>query len=112
MFCLDRSLRAFGTAGFESTLKQELAQYAAELPLQRGLAYSDHVADEPLTVLLISQSGTERSICVRVGLFYQGLLAGCSCADDPTPANTVNEYCEVELLIDRATADTTVSLLP
>ena len=50
-------------------------------------------------------------IRVKAGIFYTGIIAGCSCADDPTPIDELNEYCVVQLDIDLATADTTVTLL-
>jgi hypothetical protein len=50
-------------------------------------------------------------IRVKAGIFYTGVIAGCSCADDPTPINEQNEYCVVQFDIDRATADASVTLL-
>ncbi|HLP97258.1 MAG TPA: hypothetical protein VK149_02315 [Sideroxyarcus sp.] len=110
-FRLPASLRAFGTADFESTLQQELAQHASALPLQQGLTQSNQVVDGPISVLVRSVSATDGGITVKVGIFYQGVLGGCSCAGDPTPASENSEYCEVQLLIDRSTADVAVSLL-
>ena len=43
---------------------------------------------------------------------YSGIIAGCSCADNPTPVSELNEYCEVQLEIDKKTAETKVALLP
>jgi hypothetical protein len=48
---------------------------------------------------------------VKAGIFYTGVIAGCSCADDPTPVDELNEYCVVQFDIDRMTAETTVRLL-
>jgi hypothetical protein len=110
-FRLPDSLRAFGAPGFESVLQQELTQHASELPLQQGLAHSNYVLDGPISVMVHSVSTTGGAIAVRVGIFYQGVLGGCSCEGDPTPASESNEYCEAQLLIDRATADVTVSLV-
>jgi len=50
-------------------------------------------------------------IRVKAGIFYTGVIAGCSCADDPTPIDEQNEYCVVQFDIDRTTADATVTLL-
>lgn len=110
-FRLPDTLRAFGAPGFESALQQELAQHASELPLQQGLVHSNYVADGPISVMVRSVSATDGEITVKVGIFYQGVLGGCSCAGDPTSASENNEYCEVRLLIDRATADVAVSLV-
>jgi len=48
---------------------------------------------------------------VKAGLLYAGIIAGCSCADDPTPIDEVTEYCVVRFDIDKATAETKVTLL-
>lgn len=102
---LDRSLQAWGSPDFEAVLKQEIAQLGVEyLPLQQGLASSSSVVDAPLTVLIHSVSETESAICIRAGIFYQGITGGCSCADDPTPPSENNEYCEVRLEIDKLSA--------
>ena len=61
--------------------------------------------------MLLSVSDDEGFIRVKAGIFYKGIIAGCSCADDPTPAGENNEYCEVQLDIDKTTANTTVELL-
>lgn len=109
---LEKTLLAWGTPDFELVLKREVAQLgAAVLPLQQGLSNSSAVADGPLAVVVKNVVGTERFIRTRLGLLYQGVIGGCSCADDPTPDNAINEYCEVRLDIDRATAGATVVLI-
>ena len=57
-------------------------------------------------------SDAQSVIRVTVGIFYTGIIAGCSCADDPTPVEENTEYCEVQLEIDKKTAETTIALLP
>ena len=51
-------------------------------------------------------------IRVKAGIFYTGIISGCSCADDPTPTAEQNEYCVMEFCIDKQSAQTTVALLP
>ena len=111
VFQLDRVLRVWGTPDFESILKQELAQSADHLPLQQGLLHGNYVTDDPITVAINSVAETEDSICIKAGIFYQGVTSGCSCADDPTPASESNEYCELQLEIDKQSASTVVSLI-
>ena len=112
MIRLDKALNAWGTPAFETVLKQEIAQLgAAGLPLQQGLTSGNYVADAPLSVTLNRVEATDMTIRVRAGIFYQGVLSGCSCGGDPTTANESAEYCEVQLDIDKATAATTVALL-
>lgn len=112
MIKLDNTLRAWGTPGFESALKQEIAQLGANvLPLQQALSNSSSVIDEPVTVVIIDVVESEGAIRVKAGIFYRGEIGGCSCADDPTPDNKLNEYCEVQLDIDKFTAATRVELV-
>ena len=111
MLKLDKSLAAWGTAAFKAILQQELAQSGApHLPLQQGLSTGNYVSDAPLTVLINRVTETAATIQVSAGIFYQGIIAGCSCADDPTPVSEINEYCEVRLEIDKASANTVVTL--
>ncbi len=112
MIKLDKSLRAWGTPGFEAIFKQELAQQAGQLPLQQGLSAGNYVvAEAPVTVAIISVVELENVIRVKAGIFYRSVMAGCSCADDPTPISENNEYCEVQMDIDKASAGTTIALI-
>lgn len=112
MIQLDKALIAWGTPDFKAVLKQEIAQLDADqLPLQQGLSTGNYVTADPITVMITSVAETENIIRVRAGIFYQGMLGGCSCADDPTPTSESNEYCEVQLDIDKATAATAVALV-
>lgn len=109
---LDKALSAWGTPAFAATLKQEIEQLGADqLPLQQGLSTSNYVAPEPITVAIISITEMEEVIRVKAGIFYKGVIGGCSCADDPTPTSEINEYCEAQLDIDKATAATAVALV-
>jgi hypothetical protein len=111
MLRLDKALRAWGTADFEAVFKQELAQNADQLPLQQGLVQSSSVADAPISVLVYRVHEQGDSICIKAGIFYQGMVGGCSCADDPTPDSENTEFCILLLEIDKATALATVRLL-
>lgn len=112
MIRFDKALCAWGTPGFETVLKQELAQLGADqLPLQKGLSGSNYVADAPITVMILNVAELENIIRIKAGIFYQGVLGGCSCAGDPTVASESNEYCEVQMDIDKVTAATTVALV-
>lgn len=112
MIRLDRSLRAWGTPEFAAVLKQEVAQLGADgLPLQQGMRIGSHVTDDPVTVVINGVAETERTIRVRAGLFFQSVIAGCSCEGDPTPLSENTEYCEVQLDIDKASAATAIALV-
>jgi hypothetical protein len=110
---LDRALAAWGTPGFAEVLIQELARLGADrLPLQQGLSTGNYVADEPITVVINRISGKDDVIRVTVGIFFKGVIGGCSCTDDPTPASDINEYCELQLEIAGTGTATAVVLEP
>lgn len=112
MIRLDKTLCAWGRPGFLDILKQEIAQLGADhLHLQQGLSSGNYVTAAPITVMINSAAELENVIRVKAGIFYQGVIGGCSCADDPTTTSESNEYCEVQLDIDKTSAATTVVLL-
>lgn len=112
MIRLPNSLNAWGTAEFSNVLKCEVEQLdGAELPLQQALSVSSHVTDRPFQAMILGASEEAGTLRVKAGIFYTGVIAGCSCADDPTPIDEQNEYCMVQLAIDRTTAAVTVTLL-
>ena len=120
---LSESLKAWGSDGFKDALKNEMAQLNVEqLPLaadhpalqaalQQGLKYSSHAVYDAPGVVILSVTEYDDHIRVKAGVFYSGIISGCSCADDPTPTDMVPEYCELQLDINKATANTSVFLL-
>ena len=112
MIKLIRSLEAWGTSDFENTLQKEIKKIKKEqLPLQESLAQSSHVSDSDISVLILNVSETVTDIRVKTGIYYAGVIAGSCCADDPTPIDEQNEYCEVQFNINKLSAETTVALL-
>jgi hypothetical protein len=108
---LPESVSAWDTADFPATLKRELARHAAELPLQQALSGTSAVANEAITVVLLDARADATSIHAKVGIFFSGILSGCSCADDPTPIESQTEYCELMIEIERATTDAVVRIV-
>lgn len=109
---LPKSLQAWNTPEFEDVLKREIEQLdAGTLPLQQGLSSSSHVTDRPFQVMILGVREEAGLIRAKAGIFYTGVIAGCSCADDPTPMDEQAEYCVLLFDIDRVTAETTVTLL-
>jgi len=112
MVKLTQSLKAWGSPVFNEVVKQELEQLGASaLPLQQGLSQSSVVSNSPYQVMIIDVAEDEHELRVKAGVFYRGIIAGCSCADDPTPVDEQTEYCVVQCLINRETAEVTVALL-
>lgn len=112
MITLTDSLKAWNTADFNQRFKSEVEHLPAiELPLQQGLSQTSYVSDEPFSVMVLSTSDDPSSIHVKAGAFYSGIIAGCSCEDDPTPMNTITEHCEMQFDIDKRNGNTSVTLL-
>lgn len=110
--CFERALATWPGADFGATLRAEILALDPDcLPLQEALELSSHVAPGPLGVTMLSVSHDEDFIKAKVGISYSGIIAGCSCADDPTPLSEIAEYCEVLFHIDRRTARTTLFLV-
>ncbi len=109
---LPDSLAAWGTSEFEGILKRELGRLTAEvLPLQAALTHGSYASDKVSGVILLSTSESADAVIIKAGLHFTGVIAGCSCADDPTPNNETVEYCEVRIEIDRQSAGATITLL-
>ncbi len=112
MVQLTTALNAWGTPAFETILKHEIEQMDVELlPLQQGLAQSSYTSGANRSVMILSMSAEAGVIRAKAGIFYTGIIPGCSCADDPAPMSELAEYCEVQFDIDKITAETTVTLL-
>ncbi len=112
MFYLPLSLQAWNTASFKAVLKQEIcALDSTLLPLQQGLQNSSYAISDKLSMIILDVKHDDTRIRVKAGLLYNGIIAGCSCTDDPTPTDETNEYCDVEFCINKLTAKTTVSLI-
>ncbi|MDP2833031.1 MAG: hypothetical protein Q8Q28_07015 [Pseudomonadota bacterium] len=112
MIRLSKALAAWQIPAFKAVLKAEIEHLDANLlPLQEGLSQSSHANADKLSAMILSVVDEPDYLRVKAGLFYTGTIAGCSCADDPTPVNEINEYCEVRFDIDKKTAETTVTLL-
>jgi len=109
---LGRSLDAWNTPEFRNVFKQEVGQLGVtSLPLQQGLSRSSHVSGDSYEVVVLNVVEEPQHILVKAGIFYQGIIAGCSCADDPTPIDEQTEYCEVLIDIDKNTAEAVIKLL-
>ncbi|MDH5784334.1 MAG: hypothetical protein OEZ16_01840 [Chromatiales bacterium] len=112
MIKLVQSASQWGSQPFRDTFKHEVEQLRAEqLPLQQGLALSSYVSAEPFKVMVIDERKEGDNIIVKAGVFYSGIIAGCSCADDPTPTDVQTEYCDLQFLINRVSGETDVTLL-
>ena len=107
------SLQIWPSDNFSAIFNKEIEQLDASLlPLQQGIAQGSYITDDPFKVMIIGVTEDKGSILVKAGIFYQSIIAGCSCADDPTPVDTNQEYCVLLFTIDKETGEAEVDLLP
>lgn len=112
MFELKQSLAAWGSDNFRTAFKAEVEQLEkSQLPLQQGLSLSSYVSGDPIKVMVINEAAEGDTLRVKAGIFYTGIIAGCSCSDDPTPQDVQSEYCDLQFDIDTSSAETKVKLL-
>jgi hypothetical protein len=111
MLRLTESLRAWNTDNFEATLKNEIeAIDYRELPLQESLTQSSYASPEGFNAVILKISEEQDKLRIKAGIFYRGVIAGCNCADDPSPVESIQEYCTIDLSIDKVSAETSVRI--
>ena len=97
---------------FKKSLKNEIQNIDPSLlPLQQGLSLSSYVGKTPFSTVILNISEEQNYIKIKAGIFYTGIIAGCSCSDDPSPIDEQNEYCELLFSVNKDTANTEVKLL-
>jgi hypothetical protein len=112
MMLLPKAIASWGGADFPAALAREIEQLDPYLlPLQQGLSATSVAVPEGFKVIFLGAEEAGAAIHARVGIFYAGIIAGCSCADDPTPVEPQTEYCELRFEIDRASGQAMVYLL-
>jgi hypothetical protein len=101
---LTNALNTWGTESFSKTLKQEIeALPSGILPLELATTQGGLVDDSNIAALINQSTETQTSIEIKVGIFFNEIIAGCNCNDDPVKENT---YCELMVAINKATAET------
>jgi len=112
MLILPESLKTWQSENFNHTFKREVCALDHQLlPLQQGLSLSSYVSNEKISAVINRTCEDDSCITVYTAIFYSGIIAGCSCSDDPTPLDTQTEYCELRFSINKHSAETTVNLI-
>ncbi len=112
MIRLTQTIKAFGSENFNKIAKEEIQNIDPMLlPLQQGLSLSSYVGNAAISVVILKVTNENNSIQIKTGGFYSGIIAGCSCSDDPSPTDEQNEYCELQFEINKNTAETDIRLL-
>ena len=104
-----QSLRSWQSGGFSRSLKLEIECLPPGiLPLDRGTSQGGRVDDSELSATILGCSDQEDFIQARVGIFFNEVVGGCSCGDDPFVANA---YCELWVAIDKYSAEATFTVI-
>lgn len=99
---LTKSLQSWGSESFKKVLKQELEALADNiLPLDQAILQGGKADGSNISALINSATETNTHIQVNVGVFFNEIIAGCNCGDDPMAENT---YCDLLVTIDKETA--------
>jgi hypothetical protein len=96
------SLRTWPFEDFALVLKGEVEGLPpGALPLSEAASAS---VDEsvPVTVRVLGVEEVAGEIRAKVGVFFSEILTGCSCGYEPEPQSA---YCEIQVRLDKATAD-------
>ncbi len=105
---LANSLKEWNSEGFKKTLKKELeALTDGTLPLEQATCQGGKADGSNISALINSAIETETKIQVNVGIFFNEIIAGCNCGDDPMSENT---YCDLLVTIDKKTAETVFTI--
>ena len=104
----DATLRDWNSIGFTEALKRDLdALPPGTLPLLQAASRGVPDARE-IRIMVLDSSDNQDVIRAKVGVFFNEILAGCSCGDEPL---SLQSYCVMQIDIDKKTAEARFSLL-
>lgn len=99
---------AWGSPAFQAELKRELESRADMLPLQQGVAQGGVADASNLAASVFGVREDDGTIHAEVGVFFNEVVAGCNCGDDPMD---LHAYCVMRVSIDKASAHASVVVL-
>jgi hypothetical protein len=106
---LPKSLSAFGSSAFNQVLKRELADFkSGDFPLHKAITQGGLVDDKEISFSILNSIEKEQDIDVKLGVFFNEIVGGCSCGDPPMQ---VTNYCELLIKINKQTSETLITLL-
>jgi hypothetical protein len=107
-----RVLQSVDSDDFEAVFKLALKSLSIEqLQLQQAVKSGSTVLSEGITVMVISRQQTEQFLQVKAGIFFRSMIAGCNCADDPSPVETLEEYTEALISVNKKDASFSISFV-
>jgi len=94
---------------FGRQLKHELEHLpVGTLPLEQATTHGGQVDDSNISASVIEVREDGGCIRARVGIFFNEIVGGCNCGDDPL---SVNAYCLIQVSIDGESAEAEFALL-
>lgn len=112
MLSFPNSIKSWQTDDFKQVLKQEIESLnPLDLPLQLGVSQTSYALDLPVTAIINGFEQLENQIIARVGIFFSGLIPGCSCNNDPTPVEPQQEYCDMIFKINLTDGASTAEIV-
>ncbi len=101
MPAFSRTLRAWRTKAFDATLKREIEGLGVN-----AMPLAGYAADGPVTIRVLHAIDTDNAIQCHVGVWFNEALP---CCGDPQGTMEKAAYSEVQIRIDKSTADATFS---
>jgi hypothetical protein len=97
---------------FNAAFKVAIKSLSLEqLQLQQAVKNGSIALEEGITVMIISQQQNEDLLEIKIGIFFRSIIAGCNCADDPSPVETLEEYAEAWFSISKKDGSFSISLV-
>ena len=102
-------LNSWNTDSFNQSLKTEIQNLkSGTLPLQKCTSQGGMIDDSNISATIINSADRNGFIEAKIGVFFNEVVGGCNCDDDPVSENT---YCEIVLSINKVTAETEFSVI-
>jgi len=106
---LPRSIAAWPSGEFASTIKFELEQLArSTLPLDKATQHGGYVDDSSITCTVLNFTDEKDRIMIKAGIFFTEILICCGCGDDPVPENA---YCEIMITLVKKDAEASFDII-
>jgi hypothetical protein len=94
----------------ESCFKHAIQSLNVEqLHLQQVVSQGSIALQDGIETMLLSTEQDERQLIIKAGIFFRSIIAGCNCADDPGPIDTLEEYAEAWFSISRMDGSFSIS---
>ena len=107
---LPEALSRWPSDAFPEALKHELELLDSDaLSLRQATSLGGPVDNASIKVMVLSTSDTGNAIEAEAGVFFDEILGGCSCGDDPAPQNS---YCRLQIRIDKSSAEAEFTVIP